>query len=163
MKHCEGWWVGHPAQSQPLVALESKDATLFNIWNVLSPNVTWYFISPWSFLAIHHPGLQVKTGTHFKKLSLLTCLHVLLNPWRATNVAQAGFLTISYTCPCWGQEVGKDSHPSFWDLCACRAGWPRAGSVLGGGPGVPHHWCLWLKQRYTEDEVRLAYKAVWRK
>lgn len=27
----------------------------------------------------------------------------------------------------------------------------------------PPHQHLWLKQRYVEDEVGLAYKVVWRK
>lgn len=35
IKCCEGWWVGHPAQSRHLVFLESKDIILFNILNVL--------------------------------------------------------------------------------------------------------------------------------
>lgn len=102
-----------------------------------SPNVTRYFIIPWSFLAIHHPELQVKTGNQFKKLSVLTCLHVPPNPRRATSMgyARAGSVTINYTCR--GQEVGKGSHPSCWDLSASWVGWPRAGSVLGVGPGVP--------------------------
>lgn len=54
-------------------------------WMFCSPSVTQYFVIPWSFLAIHRPESQVKTGTQLKKLSLLTCLHVLLNPRRALS------------------------------------------------------------------------------
>lgn len=166
MKHCKGWWVGHPAQSQshsPWWCWRAK-IVLFLIYEVFcSPNVTWYFIAPWSFLAIHHPELQVKTGTHFKKLSLLACLHILLNLWRAMNVAQAGFLTINYTCPCWGQEVGKDSiHPAETSGPPEQDGHVQAPCWEMVQVSPPHQ-CLWLQQRYIEDEVGLAYKVVWRR
>lgn len=131
-------WVTLPSYST-WWCWKAKMLFFLEYWMFCSPNVTWYFITPWSFLAIRHAELQVKTGTQLKKLSLLTCLHVLPNPWRATNVgyAQAAFVTINYTRPCWGQEVGKDIHVSCWDLWASRAGWTCAGSVLGGGPGIP--------------------------
>lgn len=86
VKHCEGWWVGHPAQSQPLVVLESKDITLFNVLNVLLSKC--YLRLHNSLKLSGHSSSRIewnemKTGTHFKKLSLLTFLHVLLSPWRA--------------------------------------------------------------------------------
>lgn len=108
-----------------------------------SPNVTWYFVIPWSFLAIHHPELQVKAGTQFKKLSLLACLRVLLNPWRAMSMGytRAGSVTLDGVCPRWSvvprPRGGKGSRLSCWDLLASWAGWPRAGSVPGAGLGVP--------------------------
>lgn len=150
IKHCEGWWVGHPARSQPLVVLESKNITLFNVLNVLLSRC--YLILHSSLKLFGHSSSRIASENWDTFQEVVS---TNMPPRSAESVAQAGCWTINYMCPCWGQEVGKGSHLSCWDLWASRAGWPCAGSVLGGGPGIPPHQCLWLKQRYTEDEVGL--------
>lgn len=136
-----------------------------------SPNVTRYFVIPWSVLAIHHAELQVKTGTQFKKLSLLTCLPVLLNPRRAASMGYAQGWVCNHHVPTlvcgteakrWGRapvRPAEASRPPAWDGHV----WAPCWEPVRGFPLSQH---LWVKPRYVEGEVGFAYlchRVVWRK
>lgn len=131
-----------------------------------SPNVTWDFITPWSFLAIHHPELNEMKWKLGPISRSCLCWCSSTSCWARGEPRmwlRLDFKPSITQAHAEAKRWGRAPNLSCWDLWGSRAGWPHAGSVLGGAPGIPPHQRLWLKQSYMEDEARLAYKVVWRK
>lgn len=137
MKHCKGWWVGHPAQSQPLVVLESKDSTLFNIWSVLLSKC--YLILHSSLKLFGHSSSRI-ASENWDPFQEVVSSSMPPHPAESVESYECGsdwIFNHQLHVPMLRPGGGEGLHPSCWDLWASRAGWPRAGSVLGDGPGVP--------------------------
>lgn len=87
--------MGHSAQSQPLVVLESKNITLFNVLNVLLSKC--YLILHSSLKLFGHSSSRIASENWDAFQEVVS---TNMAPRSAESVAQAGFLTINYMCPC---------------------------------------------------------------
>lgn len=158
--------MGHPAQLQHLVVLESKDVILFRVLNVLLSKC--YLILHNSLKLFGHSSCRI-ASENWDPAQEVVSTNMPPCPAKSMESHECG---VCSGCVCNHQlhapmlrPRGGEGHPcvllrplglqSRMAMCRLCAGrWSRH---------PPQHQHLWLKQRYVEDEVGLAYKVVWRK